>query len=48
MMRVAGCFAPADEAITAAAKEDEATIERIAGEVREMLAAYPIPGWAPA
>jgi glycine hydroxymethyltransferase len=37
-----------DEAITAAAKEDEATIERIAGEVREMLAAFPIPGWAAA
>jgi glycine hydroxymethyltransferase len=37
-----------DEAITAAAKEDEATIERIAAEVREMLAAFPIPGWAAA
>jgi glycine hydroxymethyltransferase len=37
-----------DEAITAAAKDDEATIERIAAEVREMLAAFPIPGWAPA
>jgi glycine hydroxymethyltransferase len=35
-----------DEAITAAAKDDEATIERIAGEVREMLAAFPMPGWA--
>jgi glycine hydroxymethyltransferase len=33
-----------DEAITAAAKEDEATIERIAGEVREMLTEFPIPG----
>jgi glycine hydroxymethyltransferase len=37
-----------DEAITAAAKEDEATIERIAAEVRETLAAFPIPGWAAA
>ena len=37
-----------DEAITAAAKDDEAVIERIAGEVRELLAAYPMPGWAPA
>ncbi len=37
-----------DDAITAAAKDDEAVIERIAGEVRELLAAYPMPGWAPA
>jgi glycine hydroxymethyltransferase len=37
-----------DEAITAAAKDDEAAIERIAGEVRELLAAFPMPGWAPA
>ena len=37
-----------DEAITAAAKDDEPTIERIAGEVREMLAAFPMPGWASA
>jgi glycine hydroxymethyltransferase len=36
-----------DEAITAAAKDDEAAIERIAGEVRELLAAFPMPGWAP-
>ena len=35
-----------DEAITAAAKEDETTIERIAIEVRELLAAFPMPGWA--
>jgi len=35
-----------DEAITAAAKDDEAAIERIAGEVRELLAGYPMPGWA--
>jgi glycine hydroxymethyltransferase len=35
-----------DEAITAAAKEDETAIERIAAEVREFLAGYPIPGWA--
>jgi glycine hydroxymethyltransferase len=33
-----------DEAITAAAKEDEASIDRIAGEVREMLSDFPIPG----
>jgi glycine hydroxymethyltransferase len=36
-----------DEAITAAAKEDESVIERIAGEVRELLAAFPMPGWSP-
>ncbi len=35
-----------DEAITAATKEDEAAIERIATEVREFLADFPIPGWA--
>jgi glycine hydroxymethyltransferase len=35
-----------DEAITAAAKDDEATIERIAPEVKALLAAYPIPGWS--
>ena len=35
-----------DEAITAAAKEDEQAIDRIAAEVRELLAAFPIPGWA--
>jgi glycine hydroxymethyltransferase len=35
-----------DEAIIAAAKDDEDVIERIAGEVRELLAAFPMPGWA--
>jgi len=34
-----------DEAITAAAKDDEAVLERIAAEVRELLVSYPIPGW---
>jgi glycine hydroxymethyltransferase len=37
-----------DEAITAAAKDDEAVIERIAGEVRDLLAGFPMPGWFPA
>ncbi len=37
-----------DEAITAAVKEDEAAIERIAGEVRDLLAGFPMPGWAAA
>jgi glycine hydroxymethyltransferase len=36
-----------DEAVTAAAKDDEQTIERIASEVRELLAAFPVPGWSP-
>jgi glycine hydroxymethyltransferase len=35
-----------DEAITAATKDDEAAIERIAGEVRELLAGFSMPGWA--
>jgi glycine hydroxymethyltransferase len=34
-----------DEAITAAAKEDEAPLPRIAAEVRDLMSAYPIPGW---
>src|SRR5580693_3562815 len=44
MPQIAVCM---DEAITAAAKEDETTIERIAIEVRELLAAFPAPGWIP-
>jgi glycine hydroxymethyltransferase len=36
-----------DEAITAATKDDEAAFERIAGEVRDLLAAFPAPGWDP-
>jgi glycine hydroxymethyltransferase len=34
-----------DHAIEAAKKDDEATLDRIAGEVREFTAAFPIPGW---
>ncbi len=37
-----------DEAVTAAVKDDEASIARIAGEVSALLSAYPMPGWAPA
>jgi glycine hydroxymethyltransferase len=44
MAQVAGWI---DEAVTAALKDDESTVERIAGEVRELLAGYPMPGWAP-
>ncbi|HYZ55945.1 MAG TPA: serine hydroxymethyltransferase [Streptosporangiaceae bacterium] len=36
-----------DDAITAAAKDDEAALDRIAGEVRDLLSAFPIPGWTP-
>jgi glycine hydroxymethyltransferase len=36
-----------DEAISAAVKDDERAIERMAGEVRDMLAAFPMAGWAP-
>ncbi|HEX4702708.1 MAG TPA: serine hydroxymethyltransferase [Pseudonocardiaceae bacterium] len=35
-----------DRAITAADAADDKAIERIAGEVRQLLAAYPMPGWA--
>src|SRR5271165_2448377 len=35
-----------DEAILAAAKEDDETIDRVAAEVRELLIEFPMPGWA--
>ncbi|HEX5742172.1 MAG TPA: serine hydroxymethyltransferase [Pilimelia sp.] len=35
-----------DEAVTAGLKEDEATLGRIAGEVRDLLAGFPMPGYA--
>ncbi|GIF50935.1 serine hydroxymethyltransferase [Asanoa ferruginea] len=34
-----------DETVTAALKDDEATIDRIAGEVRGLLSAFPMPGY---
>ncbi len=37
-----------DEVVQGVAKQDEAVVERVAGQVRELLAAYPMPGWAPA
>ncbi|GAA1569089.1 serine hydroxymethyltransferase [Actinomadura kijaniata] len=37
-----------DEVVRAAAKRDESVLARVAGEVRDLLAAYPMPGWAPA
>jgi glycine hydroxymethyltransferase len=35
-----------DQTVQAANNDDEATIERIAGEIRELLAGYPMPGWS--
>jgi glycine hydroxymethyltransferase len=35
-----------DESVDAALKEDEATLERIAAQVAELLARYPMPGYA--
>ena len=37
-----------DEAIGAAVKEDEPAIGRIAAQVRDLLAGFPMPGWVPA
>ncbi|BCB82090.1 serine hydroxymethyltransferase [Phytohabitans flavus] len=34
-----------DEAVTAAVKEDDGTLDRIAGEVHDLLASYPMPGY---
>jgi glycine hydroxymethyltransferase len=34
-----------DDAVSAALKDDEQTIERIAAEVRELLAGFPMAGW---
>src|SRR5260370_677773 len=36
-----------DEAITAATKDDEAAPDRLAAEVRGLLASFPAPGWNP-
>ena len=35
-----------DEAITAAAKDRRAPLPRIAAEIRDLVSAYPIPGWS--
>ena len=35
-----------DDAISASVKDDEATLERIAGEVRDLLRSFPMPGYA--
>ena len=36
-----------DEAVIAATKDDEAALDRIAAEVRDLLASFPAPGWTP-
>ena len=36
-----------DEAITAASKDDDEVLDRVAGEIRDLLSAYPVPGWSP-
>jgi glycine hydroxymethyltransferase len=35
-----------DEAVSAAVKDDEPALERIAGEVRDLLAGFPMAGWS--
>jgi glycine hydroxymethyltransferase len=42
MRQIAGWI---DEAITAAAKQDDDALDRIAAGVRELLAGFPMPGW---
>ncbi|TMR32042.1 serine hydroxymethyltransferase [Actinomadura geliboluensis] len=37
-----------DEVVQGVSKQDETVAERVAGQVRELLASYPMPGWAPA
>jgi glycine hydroxymethyltransferase len=36
-----------DAALTALAKDDEAALDRIAAEVKDLLTAFPMPGWSP-
>jgi glycine hydroxymethyltransferase len=36
-----------DEAITSATKDDDDSLDRIAAEIRDLLSAFPIPGWSP-
>jgi glycine hydroxymethyltransferase len=37
-----------DEAVAAALKDDEAVLDRIAAEIRDLLSSFPMPGWTPA
>src|SRR5262252_5824839 len=36
-----------DEAVRAASKQDDSVIDRIAGQVRDLMAEFPMPGFAP-
>jgi glycine hydroxymethyltransferase len=36
-----------DEVILAAQKGEEEALDRVAAEIRELMAAFPMPGWAP-
>jgi glycine hydroxymethyltransferase len=36
-----------DEAVTAATKDDDDSLDRISAEIRDLLSAFPIPGWSP-
>src|SRR5262245_61111176 len=36
-----------DQAVVAATKDDEVELDRIAGEVADLLSGFPMPGWAP-
>src|SRR5260370_486775 len=36
-----------DQPVTAAPKDDEAALDPIAGQLRDLLAAFPSPGWQP-
>jgi glycine hydroxymethyltransferase len=36
-----------DRALTALAKDDEAALDSIAGEVADLLTGFPMPGWSP-
>jgi glycine hydroxymethyltransferase len=36
-----------DDAISAAIKEDDSALDRIAADVMDLLTAYPMPGWQP-
>ncbi len=45
MAQIAGWM---DEAIIAASKDDEDAIDKIAAEVRSLMTAFPMPGWASA
>jgi glycine hydroxymethyltransferase len=36
-----------DDAVTAAVKDDDGVLDRIAGEVADLLSGFPMPGWHP-